>query len=93
MLSEGRGVARHCAVWGSPIGHSQSPALHEELTGKVKEAQTKAQVMVKITAMTERYRTRPDTATANALIDAYVSCATARNASAAQRYQRRRSAR
>ena len=29
MLSEGRGVARHCAVWGSPIGHSLSPVLHQ----------------------------------------------------------------
>jgi len=28
VLSEGRGVARRCAVWGSPIGHSLSPALH-----------------------------------------------------------------
>jgi len=28
VLSEGRGVARHCAVWGSPIGHSLSPVLH-----------------------------------------------------------------
>ncbi|CAN7415335.1 shikimate dehydrogenase [Terrabacter sp. LjRoot27] len=28
MLSEGRGVARHCAVWGSPIEHSLSPLLH-----------------------------------------------------------------
>ena len=28
MLSEGRGVARHCAVWGSPIDHSLSPVLH-----------------------------------------------------------------
>ena len=28
MLNEGRDVARHCAVWGSPIGHSLSPVLH-----------------------------------------------------------------
>jgi shikimate dehydrogenase len=28
VLNEGRGVARHCAVWGSPIGHSLSPVLH-----------------------------------------------------------------
>ncbi len=28
MLNEGRGVARHCAVWGSPITHSLSPVLH-----------------------------------------------------------------
>ena len=28
MLSEGRGGARHCAVWGSPIRHSLSPVLH-----------------------------------------------------------------
>ncbi|GAA2478650.1 shikimate dehydrogenase [Terrabacter carboxydivorans] len=28
MLNEQIGVARHCAVWGSPIGHSLSPVLH-----------------------------------------------------------------
>ena len=28
VLSEGRGGARHCAVWGSPIRHSLSPVLH-----------------------------------------------------------------
>jgi len=28
VLSEGRGVARRCAVWGSPIDHSLSPVLH-----------------------------------------------------------------
>jgi shikimate dehydrogenase len=28
VLNEGRDVARHCAVWGSPIGHSLSPVLH-----------------------------------------------------------------
>ena len=28
VLNEGRGGARHCAVWGSPIGHSLSPVLH-----------------------------------------------------------------
>jgi len=28
VLNEGRGGARHCAVWGSPIRHSLSPVLH-----------------------------------------------------------------